>query len=229
MSIGEVLGILKPEFPDITVSKIRFLEGAGLVQPDRSASGYRKFSEDDVARLRFVLRAQRDQYLAPSGDPPAHSTSNRRRSRHQGSQAGVEAGAEHRGRIRGGPARTEAGPGSGAPSGRPGPGPGLGRPGPGVRTGRPGQARRTRELARRASEASGRGRPGSSIAGPGTGIYGGGGGWAAGRRLLWGSGAGNRRDLRPRRRPTPSSPATSSAGRRSQRGPAPGTGVRSAS
>ncbi len=63
MSIGEVLAILKPEFPDITVSKIRFLEGAGLVRPDRSASGYRKFSEDDVARLRFVLRAQRDQYL----------------------------------------------------------------------------------------------------------------------------------------------------------------------
>jgi len=63
MSIGEVLALLKPEFPDITVSKIRFLEGAGLVQPDRSASGYRMFSEDDVARLRFVLRAQRDQYL----------------------------------------------------------------------------------------------------------------------------------------------------------------------
>src|SRR4029450_11366914 len=67
MSIGEVLGILKPEFPDITVSKIRFLEGAGLVQPDSSASGYRKFSEDDVARLRFVLRAQRDQYLPLRG------------------------------------------------------------------------------------------------------------------------------------------------------------------
>jgi DNA-binding transcriptional MerR regulator len=63
MSIGEVLAILKPEFTDITVSKIRFLEGAGLVLPDRSASGYRKFSDDDVARLRFVLRAQRDQYL----------------------------------------------------------------------------------------------------------------------------------------------------------------------
>jgi DNA-binding transcriptional MerR regulator len=63
MSIGEVLAILKPEFPDITVSKIRFLEGAGLVQPDRSASGYRMFSDDDVARLRFILRAQRDQYL----------------------------------------------------------------------------------------------------------------------------------------------------------------------
>jgi DNA-binding transcriptional MerR regulator len=63
MSIGEVLAVLKPEFADITVSKIRFLEGAGLVQPDRSASGYRKFSDDDVTRLRFVLRAQRDQYL----------------------------------------------------------------------------------------------------------------------------------------------------------------------
>jgi DNA-binding transcriptional MerR regulator len=63
MSIGEVLAILKPEFSDITVSKIRFLGGAGLVRPDRSASGYRMFSEDDVARLRFVLRAQRDQYL----------------------------------------------------------------------------------------------------------------------------------------------------------------------
>lgn len=63
MSIGEVLAVLKPEFADITVSKIRFLEGAGLVRPDRSASGYRMFSEDDVARLRFVLRAQRDQYL----------------------------------------------------------------------------------------------------------------------------------------------------------------------
>ena len=63
MSIGEVMALLKPEFPDITVSKIRFLEGAGLVHPRRSASGYRKFSEDDISRLRFVLRAQRDQYL----------------------------------------------------------------------------------------------------------------------------------------------------------------------
>jgi len=63
MSIGEVLALLKPEFPDITVSKIRFLEGAELVRPGRSASGYRMFSEDDVARLRFVLRAQRDHYL----------------------------------------------------------------------------------------------------------------------------------------------------------------------
>jgi DNA-binding transcriptional MerR regulator len=63
MSIGEVLAVLKPEFPEITVSKLRFLEGAGLVSPGRTPAGYRKFSEDDVARLRFVLRAQRDQYL----------------------------------------------------------------------------------------------------------------------------------------------------------------------
>jgi DNA-binding transcriptional MerR regulator len=63
MTIGEVLAVLKPEFPEITVSKLRFLEGAGLVSPDRTPAGYRKFSEDDVARLRFVLRAQRDQYL----------------------------------------------------------------------------------------------------------------------------------------------------------------------
>jgi DNA-binding transcriptional MerR regulator len=63
MSIGEVLAVLKPEFTDITVSKLRFLEGAGLVSPERTAAGYRKFSDDDVARLRFVLRAQRDQYL----------------------------------------------------------------------------------------------------------------------------------------------------------------------
>jgi MerR family regulatory protein len=122
MSIGEVLGILKPEFPDITVSKIRFLEGAGLVQPDRSASGYRKFSEDDVARLRFVLRAQRDQYLplrvirqrladleqvggvagkapAPAGEPGAAPA---------GDQGGSGAGA--------------GSPGSGAEAGLPGTG-----------------------------------------------------------------------------------------------------------
>ena len=127
MSIGEVLGILKPEFPDITVSKIRFLEGAGLVQPDRSASGYRKFSEDDVARLRFVLRAQRDQYLplrvirqrlsdldqvgglAAKGAPPADTG------------AGADPGATAAGP--GGPA---AGPGGQAAPGGPAPGGGRG-------------------------------------------------------------------------------------------------------
>jgi DNA-binding transcriptional MerR regulator len=63
MSIGEVLGQLRSEFPDVTISKIRFLEGEGLITPTRTPSGYRKFSRDDVGRLRFVLAAQRDQYL----------------------------------------------------------------------------------------------------------------------------------------------------------------------
>jgi DNA-binding transcriptional MerR regulator len=63
MSIGEVLALLKPEFPDISISKIRFLESEGLVEPQRSASGYRKFAAGDLDRLRFVLRLQRDRYL----------------------------------------------------------------------------------------------------------------------------------------------------------------------
>ncbi|RKF24392.1 MerR family transcriptional regulator [Micromonospora globbae] len=63
MSIGEVLGQLRVEFPDVTISKLRFLEAEGLVEPQRTAAGYRKYSWDDVARLRYVLTAQRDQYL----------------------------------------------------------------------------------------------------------------------------------------------------------------------
>jgi len=63
MSIGEVLSALRQEFPDVTISKIRFLEAEGLVEPQRTASGYRKFSRDDFARLRYVLGAQRDHYL----------------------------------------------------------------------------------------------------------------------------------------------------------------------
>jgi len=63
MSIGEVLAQLRADFPDVTISKIRFLESEGLVEPTRTASGYRKFSRDDLARLRYVLSAQRDHYL----------------------------------------------------------------------------------------------------------------------------------------------------------------------
>jgi len=63
LSIGEVLSLLRPDFPDITISKIRFLEDEGLVKPQRTTSGYRKFSRDDVNRLRYVVTAQRDQYL----------------------------------------------------------------------------------------------------------------------------------------------------------------------
>ncbi|MBS1694234.1 MAG: MerR family transcriptional regulator [Actinobacteria bacterium] len=63
MSIGAVLDLLRPEFPDVTISKIRFLEAEGLVTPERTPSGYRRFTAYDCARLRFVLTAQRDQYL----------------------------------------------------------------------------------------------------------------------------------------------------------------------
>jgi DNA-binding transcriptional MerR regulator len=63
MSIGEVLAHLRTEFPDTTISKLRFLEAEGLVEPQRTASGYRKYTWQDVSRLRFVLTAQRDQYL----------------------------------------------------------------------------------------------------------------------------------------------------------------------
>src|SRR5262245_28373538 len=63
MSIGAVLDLLRGDFPDVTISKIRFLEAEGLVTPERSASGYRRFTAYDCARLRFVLTAQRDQYL----------------------------------------------------------------------------------------------------------------------------------------------------------------------
>ncbi|MEV6812320.1 MerR family transcriptional regulator [Micromonospora sp. NPDC051296] len=63
MSIGEVLTELRADFPDVTISKLRFLEAEGLVEPQRTAAGYRKYGWDDVARLRFVLTAQRDQFL----------------------------------------------------------------------------------------------------------------------------------------------------------------------
>jgi len=63
LSIGDVLSLLRQEFPDITISKIRFLESQGLVDPERSPSGYRKFYEPDVERLRWVLRQQREHFL----------------------------------------------------------------------------------------------------------------------------------------------------------------------
>jgi DNA-binding transcriptional MerR regulator len=106
MSIGDVLAELREEFPDITISKIRFLESQGLVEPERTPSGYRKFYERDVDRLRFVLRQQREHFLPlkvikdrldeadrtggvpvggetneAGGPPPAESTARRRRGR----------------------------------------------------------------------------------------------------------------------------------------------------
>ncbi len=82
-SIGEVLTLLKPEHPDITISKIRFLESQGLISPERTPSGYRKFFEADVDRLRWILAQQRDNFLPlkvikrrlDSGDPISTTTS----------------------------------------------------------------------------------------------------------------------------------------------------------
>ncbi|HET7430193.1 MAG TPA: MerR family transcriptional regulator [Nocardioides sp.] len=63
LNIGEVLDLLRPDFPGVTIPKIRFLEDKGLVKPERTPSGYRKFSHGDIDRLRYVLRMQRDHYL----------------------------------------------------------------------------------------------------------------------------------------------------------------------
>jgi len=62
-TIGEVLALLLEEFPDITISKIRFLESQGLITPERTSSGYRKFTKTEVERLRFILREQKDNFL----------------------------------------------------------------------------------------------------------------------------------------------------------------------
>jgi DNA-binding transcriptional MerR regulator len=62
LSIGEVLGQLREDFPDVSISKIRYLEAEGLVEPARTPSGYRKFSQDDVERLRYILTVQRDHF-----------------------------------------------------------------------------------------------------------------------------------------------------------------------
>jgi DNA-binding transcriptional MerR regulator len=63
MSIGELIVALRPDFPDVSISKIRYLEAEGLIEPSRTTSGYRRFGHADVARLRYVLTAQRDHYL----------------------------------------------------------------------------------------------------------------------------------------------------------------------
>ena len=88
ISIGAVLDLLRPDFPDVTISKIRFLEAEGLVTPQRSPSGYRRFTAYDCARLRFILTAQRDHYLPlkviksqldaqPDGELPRSSSAQR--------------------------------------------------------------------------------------------------------------------------------------------------------
>lgn len=92
LSIGEVLSLLREEFPDVTISKIRFLESQGLVDPERTPSGYRKFYEHDVERLRWILRQQRENFLPlkvirgrlseqerdDTSEEPAHATTSTR-------------------------------------------------------------------------------------------------------------------------------------------------------
>ena len=90
LSIGEVLAQLRDEFPDITISKIRFLESQGLLDPERTPSGYRKFYEPDIERLRWILRQQRENFLplrvikdrlqstTPAPAPPARPAGPRR-------------------------------------------------------------------------------------------------------------------------------------------------------
>ncbi|MDQ3962704.1 MAG: MerR family transcriptional regulator [Actinomycetota bacterium] len=63
MSIGEVLESLRSDFPDVTISKIRFLESEGLIDPERTSSGYRKFYDGDVTKLRYILELQRDHFM----------------------------------------------------------------------------------------------------------------------------------------------------------------------
>jgi DNA-binding transcriptional MerR regulator len=91
LSIGEVLSLLREEFPDVTISKIRFLESQGLLDPERTPSGYRKFYEEDVERLRWILRQQRENFLPlkvikgrlvdlPDGAAPAEAPAETARS-----------------------------------------------------------------------------------------------------------------------------------------------------
>jgi len=108
MSIGSVLDLLRPDFPDITISKIRFLESEGLISPERTPSGYRRFSVADVERLKFVLTAQRDQYLPlkvikeqlEAIDSGAATLGVREaRARADGAESGVANGAGGSGRV----------------------------------------------------------------------------------------------------------------------------------
>ncbi|MGB7961483.1 MAG: MerR family transcriptional regulator, partial [Propionicimonas sp.] len=62
-SIGQVLAVLKADFPDVSISKIRFLEAEGLISPERAPSGYRRYAESDIERLRYILDVQKNHYL----------------------------------------------------------------------------------------------------------------------------------------------------------------------
>ena len=181
LSIGDVLTLLRQEFPDITISKIRFLESQGLVNPERTPSGYRKFYEHDVERLRWVLRQQREHFLplkvikdrlddgTAEDGPRGHATGGRRRAG-QGRWPPAHArGRGHRGRSR--PRCPGRRPGAGGPAGRrrdrarPGPGARRWAPIRSARAGAPGSDRRaTRPAARPGRRRAGS--PDTGAAGP---------------------------------------------------------------
>lgn len=88
VSIGTVLSTLRDEFPEVTISKIRFLESEGLVEPQRTPSGYRKFSPQDIERLAQVLRMQRDHYLPSRSSRSTSTPSSAARSTRSPASAG---------------------------------------------------------------------------------------------------------------------------------------------
>ena len=100
LSIGEVLNLLREEFPDVTISKIRFLESQGLLEPERTPSGYRKFYPADVERLQWILRQQREHFLPLKvirgklvGEPAGDERPARPKSGGKGSGAGAGGGS----------------------------------------------------------------------------------------------------------------------------------------
>lgn len=106
-SIGQVLAVLQPEFPDLSPSKLRFLEDQGLISPSRTESGYRQYSDDEIQRIRTVLTLQRDRYLPlrvikeriESGDEsaltlPANQTAKTKRARLSTDQLAAESGLQ---------------------------------------------------------------------------------------------------------------------------------------
>jgi DNA-binding transcriptional MerR regulator len=148
LSIGDVLTLLREEFPDVTISKIRFLESQGLVNPERSPSGYRKFFEADVERLRWVLRQQREHFLPlkvirdrlaagdlseveveeTAGVEPVERNGAGAVAHPAHAGAGAKAGSEARATARAGSAgRAGGGAGSGGGGGAGDPDPGSGR------------------------------------------------------------------------------------------------------
>jgi DNA-binding transcriptional MerR regulator len=128
MSIGEVLARLRVDFPDATISKLRFLEAEGLVEPRRTPAGYRKYTVEDLARLRYVLTAQRDHYLplrvirehlaATDADRPGARLTPRRDPETAADQAGPGPGGIRPRPLAAVPDEAPAGGAAAAPDGR---------------------------------------------------------------------------------------------------------------